>query len=65
MCVHLASLGVHVIALSRTQADLDSLKAEIPDVQTIHADLANDAEVVSAIEAAGDVSSSGTLMFRW
>ena len=62
VCIHLASLGVHVVALSRTQADLDSLKAEIPTVITIQADVANDDDVSRAIEAAGEVCGKRNLL---
>ncbi|CAG2207780.1 DCXR [Mytilus edulis] len=39
--VQLATLGAEVFALSRTQADLDSLKDEIPNITTYQIDLEN------------------------
>lgn len=47
----LAECGAEVVALSRTQADLDSLKAEIP-CETITVDLA---DAVAARQAAGAI----------
>lgn len=46
--------GAEVIALSRTQEDLDSLKAEL-DCHTIRADLASAEDAKRAAEAAGDI----------
>lgn len=39
ICLLLASLGAHVIAISRTKADLDALAKEINGCTTIVADL--------------------------
>lgn len=50
----LAEYGAQVVAISRTQADLDSLRASI-DCQTIQADLSKSAEAVQAAEEAGEV----------
>lgn len=41
----LHKLGATVIALSRTQDDLDALRADIPDVVAIKVDLENGAPI--------------------
>ena len=50
----LANLGAHVIAVSRTAADLESLQQEI-SCTTLTADLADAQSARAAAEAAGDV----------
>ncbi|CAB3990735.1 L-xylulose reductase [Paramuricea clavata] len=51
----LAKCGANVIALSRTQNDLDSLKTEVSgNIKTICADLLNLDEAVKAIESTDD-----------
>lgn len=47
----LHKLGATVIALSRTQEDLDALRAEIPDVVAIKVDLENGAFIVERSRA--------------
>jgi L-xylulose reductase len=50
----LTECGAHVVAVSRTQADLDSLKAET-DCSTIVADITSAEGAKQAAEAAGDI----------
>lgn len=50
----LTECGAQVVALSRTQADLDSLKSEI-GCETIHADLTSANDARRAAEAAGEI----------
>jgi NAD(P)-dependent dehydrogenase (short-subunit alcohol dehydrogenase family) len=50
----LTECGAQIVALSRTQVDLDSLKAEL-GCETIHADLTNADEARRAAEAAGEI----------
>ncbi len=50
----LAECGADVVAVSRSQADLDSLKAETP-CAIIQADLTNANEAKRAAESAGDI----------
>jgi L-xylulose reductase len=54
MVKHLHELNGEIIALSRTAADLESLKEEVP-CETIVADLGDAAATRKAIEAAGRV----------
>ena len=42
--------GAEVIALSRTQSDLDSLKQEAPGIQIVHADVSDIKSTVALIE---------------
>jgi len=51
----LAKGGAEVIALSRTQADLDSLKAEEPAIQTVCVDLFDIEATLKKIESLGDI----------
>ncbi|XP_072030085.1 L-xylulose reductase-like [Amphiura filiformis] len=51
----LAECGARVIALSRTQADLDSLKQEVPDVETICVDIGDWDATKAALENVGPV----------
>ncbi|ODM95655.1 L-xylulose reductase [Orchesella cincta] len=46
-----SSPNVKVVALSQTQANLDSLKAEFPNVETVCADLGNWEETRKAVES--------------
>jgi NAD(P)-dependent dehydrogenase (short-subunit alcohol dehydrogenase family) len=50
----LADCGAEMVAVSRSQADLDSLKSETP-CTTIQADLTNAEEAKQAAKAAGDI----------
>lgn len=51
----LAKCGAEVIALSRTQEDLDSLKAEDPAIQTVCVDLCDIEAALQKIECLGDI----------
>jgi len=51
----LVECGAEVIALSRTQADLDSLKEEVPTIQTVCLDLSDIEAATSKIESLGDI----------
>ncbi|WAQ97067.1 DCXR-like protein [Mya arenaria] len=51
----LAALGAHVVAISRTQADLDSLKTEVPSIETVAVDLADWAAARTAVAAIPNV----------
>lgn len=51
----LARCGAHVIALSRTQSDLDSLKEENPNMQTVCLDLSNWEASRAAVEQLGNI----------
>ncbi|KAK2174824.1 hypothetical protein NP493_775g01113 [Ridgeia piscesae] len=51
----LAAGGAETFALSRTQADLDRLKAENPDIHTVCVDLADWAATKKAVEKLGSI----------
>ncbi|XP_033630360.1 L-xylulose reductase-like isoform X2 [Asterias rubens] len=51
----LAKCGAEVFALSRTQADLDSLKQEVPSINTICVDLGDQEKTQSLVEAIGPI----------
>ncbi|EDO38087.1 predicted protein [Nematostella vectensis] len=51
----LVKCGADVVALSRTQSDLDSLKAESPSIQTHHIDVQNTSDVRDLIKGLGDI----------
>ena len=51
----LADCGAEVIALSRTEADLVTLKAEVPDVTTVCVDLADISSAVEAVKSLGPI----------
>eukprot|EP00047_Mylnosiga_fluctuans_P003690 m.230387 g.230387 ORF g.230387 m.230387 type:complete len:257 (-) comp12054_c0_seq1:48-818(-) len=51
----LARLGAEVIAVSRTQADLDALTAEVPSIIPLCVDVANSEATRKALEAAGPI----------
>ncbi|XP_064613896.1 L-xylulose reductase-like [Liolophura sinensis] len=51
----LVKCGAETYALSRTQADLESLKAEIPSVHTVQVDLMNWEETRKAVQNIGPV----------
>ena len=51
----LVECGAEVVALSRTEADLESLKEELPGVQTLCVDLGNVAAAVQAVETLGPI----------
>jgi len=51
----LVECGAEVIALSRTQADLDSLKEEVPTIQTVCLDLSDIKAATKKIESLGDI----------
>ena len=55
LALRVAACGGHVIALSRTQAHLDTLKAECPSVETVTCDLSDWEATRSAVEALGPV----------
>jgi len=46
----LLQCGAEVIALSRTQSDLDSLKQEAPGIQIVHADVSDIKSTVALVE---------------
>lgn len=52
----LVECGAEVIALSRTQADLDSLKEEVPTIQTVCLDLSDTEAATKKIESLGHIS---------
>jgi L-xylulose reductase len=54
IAISLSKMGAKVVAISRTQADLDSLAKEIP-CETITADLADPAAAKHAAERAGAI----------
>jgi L-xylulose reductase len=54
VALRLAECGAQVVAISRTQADLDSLHASI-GCQIIQADLSSPDEATQAAEAAGEI----------
>jgi NAD(P)-dependent dehydrogenase (short-subunit alcohol dehydrogenase family) len=54
VAITLTEYGAEVVAISRAQADLDSLKAEI-DCQVIQADLANVEQARQAADSAGEI----------
>ncbi|XP_067128102.1 L-xylulose reductase-like [Centruroides vittatus] len=51
----LVECGAQVVALSKTQANLDSLKAEVPSIHTVCVDLANWDETKKAVQGLGDI----------
>ncbi|XP_020899887.1 D-erythrulose reductase [Exaiptasia diaphana] len=51
----LAQCGAEVIALARTQADLDTLVKEVPSIKPLCVDLCNIQEAVKAIEEQDDI----------
>ena len=55
LALGVAACGGHVIALSRTQAHLDTLKAECPSVETVACDLTDWEATRAAVEALGPV----------
>ena len=55
LALGVAACGGHVIALSRTQAHLDTLKAECPSVETVTCDLTDWEATRAAVEALGPV----------
>ena len=52
---HLWKAGAQVTALSRTQGDLDSLKAEYPGIKTARADLSNWMDTQRVVTNCGDI----------
>jgi L-xylulose reductase len=54
IAIQLAKSGAEVVALSRTQDDLDSLQAEIPCTALL-ADIGDAASALAAVERAGDI----------
>jgi len=63
----LVAAGADVVAVARTQADLDSLKAELPTVQTVACDLSDWTAAREALEAIkepihGLVNNAGTAL---
>jgi len=55
VALKLASLGAQVVGLSRTQADLDSLKAECPSIEVLLLDITNWDTAREAVEKLGHV----------
>ena len=51
----LVDCGAEVVALSRTEADLVSLKADVPAITTICVDLADIASAVEAVKSLGPI----------
>lgn len=51
----LVECGAETFAISRTQADLDSLKAEVPVIHTVHVDLADWDKTREAVSKIGPV----------
>ena len=55
LALRVVACGGHAIALSRTQAHLDTLKAECPSVETVACDLTDWEVTRAAVEALGPV----------
>ncbi|KAJ6660399.1 hypothetical protein lerEdw1_017822 [Lerista edwardsae] len=55
VAVTLSRAGAQVVALSRTQADLDSLQKECPSIQTLCVDLADWEATEAALSTLGDI----------
>ena len=55
LVVAVLSVGAEVVAVSRTQADLDSLKAECPGTSTLCLDISDWDKTRSAMETIGDI----------
>ncbi|KAF0302854.1 L-xylulose reductase [Amphibalanus amphitrite] len=55
LAIRVVACGGHVVALSRTQEHLDTLKAECPSVETVACDLSDWEATRSAVEALGPV----------
>ena len=55
IAIRLAALGATVHAISRTQADLDSLKEEAPGIDVYNVDIADWDKTRSAVESIGPV----------
>ncbi|KAF0294326.1 L-xylulose reductase [Amphibalanus amphitrite] len=55
LAIRAAACGGHVIALSRTQEHLDTLKTECPSVETVACDLSDWEATRKAVEALGPV----------
>ncbi|KAJ7372599.1 hypothetical protein OS493_017870 [Desmophyllum pertusum] len=51
----LVECGAEVIALSRTQADLDSLKTEVPSIHTVCLDLSDIEAASKKVDSLGDI----------
>ncbi|XP_054831926.1 L-xylulose reductase [Eublepharis macularius] len=51
----LSRAGAHVVALSRTQADLDSLQKECPGIQTLCVDVGDWEATEAALSELGDI----------
>ena len=68
LALGVAACGGHVIALSRTQAHLDTLKAECPSVETVACDLTDWEATRAAVEALGPVhclvNNAGIMKFE-
>ncbi|XP_037085316.1 LOW QUALITY PROTEIN: L-xylulose reductase-like [Pollicipes pollicipes] len=57
LALRVAACGAHVIAVARTQADLDSLKAECAAIETVACDLSDWAAARATLEALGPIHS--------
>lgn len=53
--IELVKRGACVIALSKTQKNLDKLKEEVPEVETVCLDVSNWKETENAIKGLGDI----------
>lgn len=68
LALRVAACGGHVIALSRTQTHLDTLKAECPSVETVTCDLGDWKATRAAVEALAPVdclvNNAGIMFFE-
>ena len=68
LALRVAACGGHVIALSLNQANLDTLKAECPSVETVACDLTDWEATRAAVEALGPVhclvNNAGTIFLN-
>lgn len=55
IAIKLAQLGAKVHAISRTQADLDSLKEEVPDIEVYNQDVADWEKTRSVVQSIGPI----------
>ncbi|XP_070596176.1 L-xylulose reductase [Erythrolamprus reginae] len=55
VAVRLSEAGAHVVAVSRTQADLESLREECPGIQTLCIDLADWEATEAALSTVEDI----------
>lgn len=55
IAIQLQKCGAQVVALSRTQSDLDSLKTEFPSIETVQCDISDWDKTKETIESIGNV----------